>query len=37
MLGLQGEPVGRGGMLVPLERFGLKIMSVGFLIEEDQR
>jgi ATP-binding protein involved in chromosome partitioning len=36
MLGLQGEPGGEGGMLVPLERFGLKVMSVGFLIEEDQ-
>jgi ATP-binding protein involved in chromosome partitioning len=36
MPGLQGEPVVEEGMLVPLERFGLKIMSVGFLIEEDQ-
>jgi ATP-binding protein involved in chromosome partitioning len=36
MLGLQGEPGGEGGMLVPLERFGLKVMSVGFLIEENQ-
>ena len=36
MLGLHGHPEGEGGMLVPSERFGVKIMSLGFLIDEDQ-
>ena len=36
MVGLKARPRGEGGMAVPPERFGVKIMSVGFLIDEDQ-
>jgi len=36
MLGLRARPIASGGMLVPPECFGLKAMSIGFLIEEDQ-
>ena len=36
LFGLRGKPrqVG-GGRLEPLERFGVKVMSIGFLVEED--
>jgi ATP-binding protein involved in chromosome partitioning len=36
MLGLQARSMGEAGMLVPPKRFGMEVMSVGFLIEEDQ-
>jgi ATP-binding protein involved in chromosome partitioning len=36
MLGLEARPTGEEGMLIPPERFGIKVMSVGFLIEENQ-
>ncbi|MGA7980202.1 MAG: P-loop NTPase, partial [Chromatiaceae bacterium] len=38
MVGLKARPAPGGGegLLVPPERFGVKIMSVGFLIDEDQ-
>jgi ATP-binding protein involved in chromosome partitioning len=36
MLGLRARPIASGGMLVPPECFGIKAMSIGFLIEEDQ-
>lgn len=41
MLGLRGErpmmqQVGDKGMIVPMERFGIKIMSIGLLIDERQ-
>ena len=36
MLGLQARSMGEAGMLVPPKRFGMGVMSVGFLIEEDQ-
>jgi ATP-binding protein involved in chromosome partitioning len=37
MLGLDGErPLTRDGKLVPLERYGVKTMSLGFLLEEGQ-
>jgi ATP-binding protein involved in chromosome partitioning len=37
LFGLRGKPrlVGSGRMLEPMERFGVKVMSIGFLIEED--
>lgn len=36
LFGLRGKPrqIG-GGMLEPMERFGVKVMSIGFLVEED--
>lgn len=36
MLGLSGKPETEQGMLVPLEKFGLKIMSFGMMMEEGQ-
>jgi ATP-binding protein involved in chromosome partitioning len=36
MLGLRSRPIPAQGVLVPPERFRLKAMSIGFLIEEDQ-
>jgi ATP-binding protein involved in chromosome partitioning len=36
MLGLQARPVPAEGMMRPVDRYGLAVMSVGFLIEEDQ-
>ena len=36
LFGLRGKPRHAGPrMLVPMERFGVKVMSIGFLIEED--
>jgi len=36
LLGLRGKPrLLAGGRLEPMERFGVKAMSVGFLVEED--
>jgi ATP-binding protein involved in chromosome partitioning len=36
MLGVEARPAGEKGMLIPPEHFGIKVMSVGFLIGEDQ-
>jgi ATP-binding protein involved in chromosome partitioning len=36
MLGLQACPMGEEGMLVPPEQFGMEVMSLGFLVDEDQ-
>ena len=37
MLGLSGEPQGNPeGKLVPVERYGLKTMSIGYLLPEDK-
>jgi ATP-binding protein involved in chromosome partitioning len=35
MLGVAGKPEIRGERMVPREAFGLRIMSIGFLVEED--
>src|SRR3954467_5179837 len=36
LFGLRGKPrLGEGRKLEPMERFGVKVMSIGFLIEED--
>ncbi|WP_029353737.1 Mrp/NBP35 family ATP-binding protein [Bosea sp. 117] len=35
LLGLKGRPVAEGRMLQPLESWGLKVMSIGFLVEEE--
>lgn len=35
MLGLKDKPTAEGKVLNPLEGFGLKVMSMGFLVEEE--
>jgi len=36
LFGLRGKPrQAGGGVLEPMERFGVKVMSIGFLVEED--
>ena len=36
LLGLRGRPEPLGGRLLkPIERYGLKVMSIGFLVEEE--
>ncbi|MEM9278331.1 MAG: iron-sulfur cluster carrier protein ApbC [Pseudomonadota bacterium] len=35
MLGITGRPSAQGKILSPLEGFGLKVMSMGFLVEEE--
>ncbi len=32
MLGAPGQPVGENGKILPLERYGLQVMSVGYLL-----
>jgi ATP-binding protein involved in chromosome partitioning len=34
MLGLDAKPIFEDGKLIPLEAFGLRIMSIGFIVEE---
>jgi ATP-binding protein involved in chromosome partitioning len=36
MLGLNGQPVARGNQIIPLEGYGLKVMSMGFLNPGDK-
>jgi ATP-binding protein involved in chromosome partitioning len=36
MLGLSGRPELDGNLIQPHEAFGMKVMSIGFLVEEDQ-
>lgn len=36
MLGLSSRPKAESGMILPLERFNLKIMSFGFFLDESQ-
>ena len=35
MMGLQGRPAIDGESLIPLERFGVKVMSMGFLVDDN--
>ena len=35
MMGLQGRPAIDGESLVPLERYGVKVMSMGFLVDDN--
>lgn len=38
MMGIQGQPYSKDGKtIVPMERFGLKLMSVGFLLEDPKQ
>src|SRR5688500_13065226 len=34
MLGIAGQPLSDGKQIQPLERFGVKLMSIGFLLED---
>ena len=35
MFGIEGEPeIGPGGKLVPIEAWGVKVMSIGFIVDE---
>lgn len=34
MLGITGQPMSDGQKIVPLQRFGVKLMSIGFLLED---
>lgn len=36
MPGVSGKPEVEEGMLIPVEKFGLKIMSIGMLLKEGQ-
>lgn len=36
MLGVTGQPVSDGKKIQPLQRFGLKLMSIGFLLEDNK-
>ena len=35
LLGITGKPTANGRILTPMEAYGLKVMSMGFLVEED--
>ncbi|MEE9169188.1 MAG: Mrp/NBP35 family ATP-binding protein [bacterium] len=35
MMGINKRPMAQGNQIVPLERFGIKIMSIGFFLEEN--
>jgi len=36
MLGISGQPLSDGKKIQPLERFGVKLMSIGFLLEDSK-
>src|ERR1700749_1729977 len=36
MLGISGQPMSDGKKIQPLERFGVKLMSIGFLLEDQK-
>ncbi len=35
MIGVSGQPVGFNGMIMPLEAHGVKVMSMGFIVDEE--
>ncbi|MCS6921217.1 MAG: Mrp/NBP35 family ATP-binding protein [Elioraea sp.] len=35
MLGIRGRPLAAGNLIQPMEKWGLKVMSIGFLVEEE--
>jgi ATP-binding protein involved in chromosome partitioning len=38
MMGIQGRPISKDGKrMMPLERFGVKMMSIGFLLEDEKQ
>ncbi|HEY1335446.1 MAG TPA: Mrp/NBP35 family ATP-binding protein, partial [Myxococcaceae bacterium] len=36
MIGVSGQPVGFDGMIMPLEAHGVKVISMGFFVKEEQ-
>ena len=36
MMGMSGQPEAQDGKLIPKERFGVKTMSIGYLLDEDK-
>ena len=36
LFGIAGRPLGSGTKIVPLARFGVKLMSIGFLLDDDK-
>ena len=36
MLGISGQPMSDGQKIQPLQRFGVKLMSIGFLLEDNK-
>ena len=36
MFGITGQPMSDGKQIQPLERFGIKLMSIGFLLEDSK-
>jgi ATP-binding protein involved in chromosome partitioning len=36
MFGVSGQPMSDGKQIQPLERFGVKLMSIGFLLEDSK-
>jgi ATP-binding protein involved in chromosome partitioning len=36
MLGISGRPLSRGSQIEPLSRFGIKLMSIGFLLDDEK-
>ncbi len=36
MLGISGQPLSDGKQIQPLQRFGVKLMSIGFLLEDNK-
>jgi ATP-binding protein involved in chromosome partitioning len=36
MMGIQGRPTVQEGKLVPMEKWGVKVMSIGFLVDPEQ-
>ncbi len=35
MLGIRGRPLASGNLIQPMEKWGLRVMSIGFLVEEE--
>lgn len=36
MMGVEGRPENQNGKLIPLERYGVRLMSIGFVVPQDQ-
>ncbi|GAC41111.1 Mrp/NBP35 family ATP-binding protein [Paenibacillus popilliae] len=35
MMGIEDRPIVQGNMVIPIERFGVKVMSMGFFVEDN--
>jgi ATP-binding protein involved in chromosome partitioning len=36
MFGISGRPLSDGSKITPLQRFGVKLMSIGFLLDDEK-